>query len=201
MRKDINMKYSQVREKLHKSLCTIRARILLGTISTVVLIGSIITMISYYLVSNNLRQNLLQTSEIRLSFVCSSINANIGTVTGYINACQKNDRVQKFALEPETSDNRLKRQAHDFVSDTYASNSALRSYLVRLVIIGKYRSDIIQLVEARYSTGNVSSQAILELPYFELLHNHPEKPCTEILTDPFYTARQVSMIPFVYSDR
>lgn len=193
------MKAAAIKDKLHKTFCTIRMQILLITVSVIVLISGIITAISYYLVSNNLRQNLLQTSEISLSFLCSSINANIEGVVSYIHTCQKSDKIQKFAMESDTTDNHVKREAHDFITDTYASNSALPSHLVRLVIIGKYRSDIIQLVEASKSTGKVSAQAIMELPYFELLHSNPGKPCTEILPDPFYTARQIPMIPFVYS--
>ncbi len=192
------MKLVSLKNKLHKTFCTIRMRILLITISIIFLISGIITAISYYLVSGSLRQNLLQTSEINLSFVCSSINTNIEGVTNYIHSCQTSDRIQKFAMESDTADNHIKREAHDFVTDTYASNSSLPSHLVRLVIIGKYRNDIIQLVEASKSTGKVSSQAILETPYFELLHDNPGKPCTEILPDPFYTARQIPMIPFLY---
>lgn len=192
------MKPGKIDGKFHKAFSTIRARILLITITLVVLISGIITTVSYYLVSNHLRQNLLQTSEIRLSLVCSTINANIADVSGYISSCQKSDKVQKFALESNTSDNHIKREAHDFVSNTYKSSSALHSHLLRFVIIGKKRDDIIQLVEAKYSSGNVSSRAIRKLPYFELLHQNPGATCTAIEPDPFYTVRPLPMIPFVY---
>lgn len=192
------MKPVKTNGKFHKAFSTIRVRILLITISLVVLISGIITMISYYLVTNNLRQNLLQTSEIRLSMICSSIDAGITDVTNYISSCQKSDEVQKFALESDTSDNHIKRKAHDFITNTYVSSSALHSYLVRFIIIGKNRDDIIQLVEAKYSSRNVSSQAVRELPYFELLHQNPGTTCTAIMSDPFYTARPIPMIPFLY---
>lgn len=187
-----------IKEKLYKALSTIRIRILLITVSLIVLISGIITMISYYLVSNNLRQNLLRTSEIRLSFVCSSVNSNIEGVANYIHSCQNNRQIQKFAQEHDTADNYIKREAHDFVTDTYASNSALPTHLVRLIIIGKYRKDIVQLVEASNSTKNVSSGGVLALPYFEQLHNDPGQSLVGILPDPFYTSRQISMIPFVH---
>ena len=131
------MKADRIRIKLHKAFSTIRVRIMLITISVTLLLSGIITLISYYLVSNNLRQNLLQTSEIRLSFVCSSIDSNIESVINYIRSCQNSRQIQNFSLEDDTSDNYIKREAHDFVTDTYASNSSLPTHLVRLVIIGK----------------------------------------------------------------
>lgn len=184
--------------KLHKILSTIRVRILLITVSLIVVISVIITLISYYLVSNNLRQNLIQTHETMLSFLCSSIDSNLGSVTEYVHACQNSDKIQNFALETDASDNRIKREAHDFVTETYASNALLPSRLIRLVIIGKNRSDIVQLTEASYSTVHVSSDAIVSLPYFEELHEHPGESSEGILYDPFFTTKQVPMLPFVY---
>ncbi len=195
----MKMKADRIRIKLHKAFSTIRVRIMLITISVTLLLSGIITLISYYLVSNNLRQNLLQTSEIRLSFVCSSIDSNIESVINYIRSCQNSRQIQNFSLEDDTSDNYIKREAHDFVTDTYASNSSLPTHLVRLVIIGKNRKDIVQVVEASNSTGKVSSSGILALPYFDQLHEHSGQSLTGILPDPFYTSRPILMLPFIHS--
>lgn len=192
-------KILETRIKLHRAFSTIRVRILLITISLVVLISGIITMISYYLVTNNLRQNLLQTSEIRLSLVCSTIDANITDVTNFISSCQNNNKVQKFALESDSSGNHYRQEALDFITGTYSSSSALHSHLLRFIIMGRERNDMIQLVDAQYSSNSVSSQAIRELPYFELLRQNPGTTCTTIMPDPFYAARQIPMIPFLYS--
>lgn len=191
------MPETAIRPKLHKFLSTIRGRILFITLSLTAAIGVIVIFISYFLVSNNLRQNLLQTSETTLSFLRSSIDSNMEGVNNYIRSCQGSDKIQKFAMEADTTDNRIKREAHDFVTSTYASNSALPSHLVRMVIIGKSRKDIVQLVEASYSTSRISSEAILSLPYFDDLHRHPGEAYVGIQEDSFVT-RQAAMIPFVY---
>ncbi|GFI19161.1 sensor histidine kinase YpdA [Lachnospiraceae bacterium] len=191
------MPETAIRPKLHKFLSTIRGRILFITLSLTAAIGVIVIFISYFLVSNNLRQNLLQTSETTLSFLRSSIDSNMEGVNNYIRSCQGSDKIQKFAMEAATTDNRVKREAHDFVTSTYASNSALPSHLVRMVIIGKSRKDIVQLVEASYSTSRISSEAILSLPYFDDLHMHPGEAYVGIQEDSFVT-RQAAMIPFVY---
>lgn len=184
--------------KLHKFFATIRARILLCTISLILLICIIITAVSYFLVADNLRQNLIQTSETRLSFLGKSIDANVNNVTNFVHVCQTSTKIIQFALETEPAGNTSRREARDFVSENYAANTSLPSQLVRMVIIGKNRSGIVQVVEPPYSTVTVSADAISSLPYFELLHNHTAEASAGICADSFYTAREVPMIPFVY---
>ena len=182
-----------------KHFHTIRSRILLSTVSLVILTSTIITLISYFVVSSNLRQNLIQTSETKLSFLSSSIDSNIKVVTGFIRSCQISRKIKNFALEGNTEDNSVKREAHDFVLETYNSNANLRSQLIRLVIIGKSRKDIIQVVESPHSTIAVSADAILSLPYFEMMHKNLGVVSTGILNDPFFTTKTVPMIPIIHS--
>ncbi|MDE5597215.1 MAG: sensor histidine kinase, partial [Lachnospiraceae bacterium] len=184
--------------KLHKFFSTIRVRILLCTISLILLISIIITSVSYFLVADNLRKNLLQTSETRLSFLCESIDTNVDNVTNFVRSCQTSTKIVNYALESDPAGNKKRREARDFVSENYAANAALPSQIVRMVIIGKNRSGIIQVVEPPYSAVTVSADAILSLPYFEQLSSHTEKSVAGIRTDSFYTAREVPMIPFVY---
>ncbi|MGN0299406.1 MAG: sensor histidine kinase [Lachnospiraceae bacterium] len=183
--------------QIQHSFYTIRGRILLCTISLIVIISTIIMLISYYLVFSSLQENMLQTSETKLTFLCASINSNISTVQEFIRSCQYSSKVKDFALESDTNHNIKKRIAHDFVSETYNSNIMLRSELIRLVIVGKQRNDIIQVVESPYSTVTVSADAILALPYFEQLCNNQGEVSTGILLDPFITRKEVWMIPFV----
>ena len=184
--------------KPHKFFSTIRARILLCTISLILLICIIITSVSYFLVADNLRKNLLQTSEARLTFLCSSIDANVNNVANFVRSCQTSTKIINYALESDPAGNKKRREARDFVSENYAANAALPSQIVRMVIIGKNRSGIIQVVEPPYSAVTVSADAILSLPYFERLSSHTEESAAGIRTDSFYTARDVPMIPFVY---
>lgn len=187
------------KNKLNKYLHTIRARILLSTVMLIVLISIIITSISYFIVSSSLQKNLIQTSETKLAFLCSSIDSNIDNVMGFIRSCQISSKMKNFVGEADTDANRIKREAHDFITETYAANAALPSSLIRLVVIGKERPDIIQIVESPYSTAAVSSGAILSLPYFDTLHSNPGEVSTGILMDPFFTTKDVPMIPFVHT--
>lgn len=176
---------------------TIRARILLSTISLILIISTIITSISYFVVSSNLQRNLIQTSETKLSFLCSSIDSNINEIKGFIRSCQISSKIIDFALEKKTKNNSIKREAHDFVREIYTSNSSLPSQLIRTVIIGNSRNDMIQMVESPYSTITISADTVLSLPYFKTLQSNPGEASKGILMDPFFTTKTVPMIPLV----
>ncbi len=188
-----------LKRPIEKYFHTIRFRILLCTITFIVLISAIITFISYFVVSNNLRNNLFQTSETRLSFLCSSIDSNIDSVKSFINACQNNSQIRKFVMEGISVNNKAKREAKDFISETYTANAALPSQIIRLVIIGNPDSDILQVVESPYSIPGISAEGIYSLPYYSTLYANLEKISTGILQDPFITTKTVQMLPYLHA--
>lgn len=177
---------------------TIRSRILLISISLVLLISSVITFISYQIVSYNLQQNLLQTSETRLSFLCTSVNSDLDSIKSFVRSCQISSKISAFALESAPSDNISKREAHEYMTETYHSNVALSSRLIRLVVIGKEREDIVQVVGTSNSSIAVTKDNILSLSYFDTLAKGEGLKTIGIAPDPFFTTRNMSMIPFVY---
>lgn len=178
---------------------TIRARILLSTILLIVMISTIITLISYFVVSTTLEKNMIQTSETRLSFLGSSIESNINNITTFIRFCRTSSKIKSFAIEENTDNNTAKREARDFIIESSTANSFLRSHLIRLVIMGKSRNDIIQIVESPHSSVSVSVESITSLPYFSTLYENQGKIVTGILMDPFITTRDVPMIPMVHT--
>lgn len=182
---------------MKKYFHTIRARILLCTISLLLLVSIIITFISYFIVSYNLKKNLIQTSENKLSFLCASIDSNINNVNGFVDSCRKSNKISKFAMEGNTGDNRTKREAHDFVTEVYGSNTALSSQIIRMVIMGTSRGDIVQVVEAVHSSISVSPEAIMSLPYFETLYENTSEVSTAILSDPFTSVKSIPMLPLL----
>ncbi len=182
---------------MKKHLHTIRARILLYTISLILLISIIIAFISYYIASTNLRDNLIQTTETKLSLLASSIESNIENVKGFVSSCQNSSQVRQFTMKDDDSSKHLKRDAHDFVLNTYSTNAALRSQLIRMVIIRNSKNDIIQVVESPFSSVAVSAESVTALPYFETLYQHSGRLAAGIVKDPFSTYKDVSVLPFV----
>lgn len=156
-----------------------------------------IILVAYFLVSTQLERNLIQTSETRLSFLCSSIDSNVNDVQSFIRSCQISSQIRAFALSDSESDNMVKREAREFANDVFTSNSSLHQQIIRLVIISKTRSDIVQVVDSANSHPLVSSERIISLPYFEDLLTHGNEITTGILNDPFYTTKDIPMIPFV----
>ncbi len=82
--------------------------------------------------------------------------------------------------------------------ENYTANAALPSQLIRMVILGKSRPDIVQVVEPPYSSITVSAEAIRSLPYFELLLKHMEEVEVGILPDAFCTSKEIPMIPLLH---
>ena len=156
-------------DKPRFKLSGIRLRILIITISTVVCISIAILFAGYQTVSKNLLINLIQTSETKVSFLCNSINSNISNVKTFINTCKANRKIMSFAMENLTNSSRVKRDAHDIVFENYKANKGISQNLVRVVILGTERDDIIQIVEATNSSTSVSAESITSLPYFDKL--------------------------------
>ena len=177
---------------------TIRSRILISNIMVIAAISIIVILICYNIVSYNLQRNLIQTSETRLSFLCSSIDSNINDTKSYFRSCQINSKVVDFALEENPQDNVIRREAHDMVSESYKANSSLFTNLIRMVIIGNSRKDIVQVVESTSSTSSVSKDAVLSLSYFEELRVNTNDMSVGIMQDPFFYTKNIPMIPFVY---
>lgn len=157
-----------------------------------------IILVAYFLVSNQLERNLIQTSETRLSFLCSSIDSNVNDVQSFIRSCQINSQIRDFALSDSEDDNMVKREAREFANDVFTSDSSLHKQIIRLVIISKTRSDIVQVLDSANSHPSVSSEKILSLSYFKDLLTHGNKITTGILNDPFYSTKDIPMIPFVH---
>ena len=174
-------------------LSGIRFRILIITISTVFCISIAILFVSYQTVSQNLLNNMLQSSETKVSFLCNSINSNINNVKNFISTCRANRKIMSFAMENLTHSSKVKREAHDFIFENYRANKGIAQNLVRVVVIGNERDDIIQIVEATNSSTFVSAESVTSLPYFSKLTDNNES--VGILSDPFFTTKKVSMIP------
>lgn len=183
--------------KFKKHFSTIRSKILLGAITTVVLISSLIIIFSYFLVSTFLQTSMIQTSETKLSFLCSSIDSNVATATNFLRSCQVSQELRDFAMKSDGSDSKQKLDAHSFITEVLGYNNALSSLFVRMVVIGNNREDMIQFVESTYSTSKVTPATIRSLEYFDSSHWNSSDFSTKIELDPFLN-RDIQMIPLVH---
>lgn len=182
---------------LKDKFSTIRAKIVCGTIVTIALISTLIIVFSYFFVSTYLQRSMIQTSETKLSFLCSTIDSDITTVNNFLRSCQHSKNLTDFAMESYTTNTKKKLAAREFLTDILSYNNELSSQLIRIVVMGNKRADIIQIVESPFSTSKVSSDIIKDLPYFDTIHWNTINFSTKIETDPFLL-KDVLMIPFIH---
>lgn len=185
-------------DKLKKYSQSIRGRILLSTLALILLVSTLVIFITYSILSEYIWQNMIQTSESRLSLLSASIDANVDNVMGFSYSCKTNQKTRSFLLNQEPSQhNKAKREAKDFISETYYANNLLHSQLIRLIIFTPEADEFLQLVESTYSSVAVSTDALETIPYFQLLLEHKNETYVGMMTDPFLYTRDVQMLPFV----
>ncbi|MBO5372976.1 MAG: sensor histidine kinase [Lachnospiraceae bacterium] len=183
--------------KLKNQFSTIRARIVFGTVTTVALISTLIIVFSHFFVSTYLQRTMIQTSETRLSLLCSTIDSNITTVNNFLRSCQLSQDLTDFALEKNPANSDKKLTAHEFMTEILSYNNELSSNLIRIAVLGNNRDDIIQIVESPYSSSKVSVDAIRALPYFYKIQWNTLDFSTKVENDPFLL-KEVHMIPFIH---
>lgn len=181
-----------------KILSSIRSRILVYTISIIILFGTVLGSVVFYALFSSAENNLIRESETSLLYIANSINSNIDTVRSSILSGQISSDIADYALGTDSSDVNIKSQAHDFLQNTYMSDSNFRNTIIRAVAIGNNRSDYIQFVEASYSSSKVSKDSLISQPFFDQAIIDESNPTCGIIQDPFLKAK-VDIIPFVYT--
>ena len=190
------MQKLHVKEMIYRNFFTIRGRILLITISFMLIFGMIAAFAGYRYTSQSLLASLIQSSETGLSFMASSINDNISNVRVFLRSCQVNNKVNAFVSD--TSSVSLRLEASETISELYRANPSLQSQLVRMVILSTSGKDILQIVESVHSSSLVSSEAVYSLPYFDSLRSNAGQCTAGIVKDAFLPDSGVPMLPFVY---
>lgn len=182
----------------NKILSSIRSRILVYTITIIILFGTVLGSVVFYALFSGARNNLIRESETSLIYIANSINDNMDTVRSSILASQISRDIADYALSTSDSNPILRTKAHDFLQNTYMSDSNFRDTIIRTIVIGNKRSDHIQFVEAAYSSSKVTKDFLTSQPFFEQAVIDEDNPTCGIISDPFLNAK-VDMIPFVYT--
>lgn len=182
----------------NKILSSIRSRILVYTIAIIILFGTVLGSVVFYALFSGARNNLIRENETSLIYVANSINSNIDTVRSSILSGQISGDIASYALGVDNSPPALRTKAHDFLQNTYMSNSSFRDTIIRTVVIGNDRSDHIQYVEASYSSSKVSKDFLISQPFFSQAVIDENNPTCGIVPDPFLNTK-VDMVPFVYT--
>ena len=181
-----------------KFFSSIRSRILIYTIATIILFGIVLGSVVFYALFSDAQQNLISESQTSLLYMTSSINNNIDSVRSSILSNKISKDITNYASESNPENMIMRKNAHEYLQNIYTSSSDYRNTVIRVLIIGNERDDIVQFVESPFSSSLINKQAILNLPYFEQAVLDTDNPTCGIIVDPFLNTK-VEMIPFVYS--
>ena len=181
-----------------KILSSIRSRILVYTFAIIILFGTVLGGVVFYALFSSARNNLIRESETSLLYMANSIDSNIDTIRSSTLSSQISGDIANYALGNNASDLKLRAKAHDFLQNTYTSDSNFRNTIIRTIVIGNNRSDHIQFVEPTYSSSKVSKDYLISQPFFEQAVIDEANPTCGIIQDPFLKTR-VDIIPFVYT--
>lgn len=181
-----------------KVFSSIRSRMLIYTIATIILFGTVLGSVVFYALFSSAKNNLIRENETSLIYMANSINSNIDSVRSSILSIQISSDVADYALGTDFSDAKLRAKTHDFLQNTYMSDSNFRNTIIRSIVIGNNRPDHVQFVEASYSSSKVSKEFLISQPFFDQAVSDEGNPTSGIIKDPFLNAN-VDIIPFVYT--
>jgi len=183
---------------IKKILTSIRSRILVYTIATIIIFGTVLGSVVFYALYSVGQNNLIRESETSLLYLASSINNNIDVVRSSIQSTQISTSIGTYALGSESDYFKNRKEAHEFLQNTYTSNPSFRNMVVRVAVFGNNRSDYIQFVDPYYSSSLVNKESIINQPFFNKAILDAGNPSCGILKEPFLKI-DVRMIPFVYT--
>lgn len=178
---------------------SIRSRIILYTAIIIILFGTVLGSLVFSFIFSQSEYNLIRESETSLLYVVSSINDNVDSIRSYIQSSKISKHITSYAMDLYPSDNATRKDAHEFLQDTYAANSSLRNTMIRVVALGNNRNDIVQTVESAYSSPIISKETLISQPFFKQSVIDEENPTCGIILDPFLPTHNVEMVPFVFT--
>lgn len=155
------MKYSYIK--------TIKGRFLLIVIILTLVIGTSVTTLSYTMFYQNLRKNIIHSTETSLQFLSSDIADSLDDIFTLCHFFHTNQEILNFVMTGPESEkyNSKTRIAKDRMEDEIRANSS-SSYIQRIVVANTERTDYIQTIHSsEYSIERPLVQIIQELSYFE----------------------------------
>lgn len=175
---------------------TIRQQLLLLTVAFSVIIGTVISVSSYYTYHRYLERNLIQTTDTKLLFLSDYIDHELNNIDELVRYCQTNSKISAFVESKDYTSTRKRIDAYETLSEYCQSNTS-SSYLHR-VVVTNLAERYIQVVAANYSsTTNIAHSLPEQRFYEELLSDGYEDYNIGFMPDVFYPRRTKMVIPLL----
>lgn len=176
-----------------QSRAGIRNRIIIFTISALLLTCATVILTSYSIFQEYTEDSLIHSSEASLRLVSDSIDSEMSDINSMVRFCRSNSSVAEY-LESPAPDSVLSVSTYNRIYEEYTGNPA-SSYMPRLAVISE--DHFLQIVSATSSSTADLSAEVPALEYFErLLAADNYDFSTGFVKDPF-SKNAVPVLPII----
>ncbi|MCR5776902.1 MAG: histidine kinase [Lachnospiraceae bacterium] len=173
---------------------SIRFKILYISCIFTLIIGIVITCVSYILFQKNYYKNLTNSINTNLTYLSEHIDSEMSSIDQLATYCHSSSVITSYVESSlESTPKRL--NAYNVLSE-YRQNNLYSKYLYRIVITSNAGS-FIQSIASEYSSVADIARELPKQPFYEELQSSPMDYSYGFITDPFYTARSNSVLPLL----
>lgn len=170
-------------------------RIIYCTLICILLICAIVSVISFYLFRNYLRNGIIMNNSISLSNLSEAVDTEMNEVYRLVRYCQSSNNITNYIQTNPVEDPVKINRIHDLLTEEYQSNIA-NSYITRVAIIKD--THYLHLCPTTHSTVLNVPSIIENLPYYKtLLQDDTYNFSCGIVDEPFLKGSPKYMIPIV----
>ena len=173
---------------------SIRGRILYVTCIFTIVIGIVITIVSYIVFRSNSSRHLIISTENNLSYLADYIDSEMSSIDQLVAYCHSNSVITSY-VESDINSVSKRMNAYNVLSE-YCQNNVYSKYLHRVVITSKAKNFIQCVATDHSSVANIS----YELPqqnFYNDLTSLPMYYAYGFISDPFYKGREDMVLPLL----
>ncbi len=173
---------------------SIRRRILYITCIFTIIVGLVITIVSYIVFKRNSNRHLIISTENNLSYLADYIDSEMSSIDQLVAYCHSNSVITTY-VESEINSVSKRMNAYDVLSE-YCQNNVYSRYLHRVVITGKAKNFIQSVASDHSSVADIAHDLPLQDFYKDLLDN-PMYYGYGFISDPFYKGHDNKVLPLL----
>lgn len=173
----------------------IQKRIMLITLGGILFVCILISLISFYIFNNYLRDEMVSTTRSSLQNLSESIDNNVENVYRLARYCQGSSDIADYVKASPKPGSVLSVATFDRLDEEYKINEA-SSFIPRVCVVAG--NNFLQACSTTYSTTTNIAQAAPELDFFEtLLNSENYIYSTGIIPDPFMNRPNKLIVPII----
>lgn len=172
----------------------IQQRILIITLSCILIMCVVISFVSYYIFQNYLQHSLIQSTGTSLRLLTDTIDSSTNDIYQMVRFCQTNSNVAKYIQEAHSPGSVLSVSTYDRLTEEFNNNPS-NAYITRMAVVTS--ENFLQIVSASYSSTADLAAEIPKLPFFDdLLTDFTYNFSTGFIEDPFHR-KKLKVIPVI----